>query len=254
MCTLTILRRNGQTLVTMNRDEARGRHEGDLVKGQIQGIGYLHPLDAQGGGSWFGCNNQGLIAALLNRYQDPQQAGLRSRGALVTQALRLGKLERALESLNQQSMAPYNPFELLLIDGQQIQRLSWNGQVLLRRSIERREFMISSSKLHPEQTLPNRRALFAEWQKHHGRDESLAQSVLKFFHMQQDSAQPQHSVLMDRSDAHSKSICQVSANNSGLEFCYYPTQSLSRVREQGCQAIEAIERYQLDLQEEQSYA
>ena len=73
MCTLTVYSGKKRCVVTMNRDELRTRKEaGVLHSKSINDIRFFHPVDLVSGGTWFGVNNQGVILALLNRYQAPQ--------------------------------------------------------------------------------------------------------------------------------------------------------------------------------------
>src|SRR5438874_12785391 len=91
MCTLVILRRpehEWPVIIGANRDEMidraakpPGRHWPDRTE-------VVAGLDLLAGGSWLGINDWGVAAANLNRHGSLGPAtGLRSRGALVLEAL-----------------------------------------------------------------------------------------------------------------------------------------------------------------------
>jgi len=76
--------------------------------------------DLQAGGTWLGVNRKGWLAALTN-YRQPVRDALErpSRGALVSGFLQGNRSARAyLESVAMEA-ATYNPFNLLVYDGQQ---------------------------------------------------------------------------------------------------------------------------------------
>jgi len=115
MCTLVILLRPGHDwplILAANRDEqadrawrAPGRHWPDRPR-------VLAGLDEQAGGSWLGVNDEGLVAAVMNRAGTlGAESGKRSRGELVLQALDhrdARTAARALAGLNPQSYRPFN--------------------------------------------------------------------------------------------------------------------------------------------------
>jgi hypothetical protein len=120
MCTLLVLRRPGHEwplLVAGNRDELRerpwappARHWGDrpdVVAG----------LDRTGGGSWLGMNDNGVVAAVMNREGSLGPApGKRSRGELVLEALDHAEAREAAEALAALNPAAYRPFNLFVGD------------------------------------------------------------------------------------------------------------------------------------------
>ncbi len=120
MCTLVILRRPEAAwplILAANRDEldhrpwrAPARHwpdRPDVVAG----------LDVLGGGSWFGVNDDGLVAAVLNRPGTlGPEAGKRSRGELVLEALDHVEAKTAAEALLDINPGSYRPFNLVIAD------------------------------------------------------------------------------------------------------------------------------------------
>lgn len=120
MCTLVILRRPAHpwpVLVAANRDEmagrpwkAPGRHwsdRPDVVAG----------LDQLAGGSWLGMNDVGVVAAILNRVGTlGPEAGKRSRGELVLDALDHADAVDAAAALAELDGRAYRPFNMLVAD------------------------------------------------------------------------------------------------------------------------------------------
>ena len=120
MCTLVILRRPGHgwpVLVAANRDEmadrpwrAPGRHwerRQDIVAG----------LDLKAGGSWLGANDAGVVAGVLNRPGAlGPQAGKRSRGELVLEALEHPTAAGAADALRRIDGRDWRPFNLAIAD------------------------------------------------------------------------------------------------------------------------------------------
>lgn len=120
MCTIVILRRPQSTwpvLIAANRDEmanrpwmAPGRHwsdRPDVVAG----------MDQLAGGSWMGLNDTGVVAAMLNRIGTlGPQAGKRSRGELVLEALDHADAVDAAHALSDLDGRAYRPFNMLVAD------------------------------------------------------------------------------------------------------------------------------------------
>jgi hypothetical protein len=120
MCSVIILYRPGHDwpmLLAANRDEmherpwvAPGRHWPDrpeIVAGQ----------DLLAGGSWLGINDFGVVAGILNRRDTlGPQAGKRSRGELVLDALDFADADAAVEMLRELDAGAYRPFNMVVID------------------------------------------------------------------------------------------------------------------------------------------
>lgn len=120
MCTLVVLRRPDHAwplLVAGNRDEMRARpwlpparhwpDRADVVAGR----------DRVAGGSWFGVNDHGVIAAVMNRVGTlgPEE-GKRSRGELVLEALDHAEAFRAAEALADIDARAHRAFNLFVAD------------------------------------------------------------------------------------------------------------------------------------------
>jgi hypothetical protein len=120
MCTLVILRRSGHDwplLLAANRDEMAGRpwepparhwpDRGDVVGG----------IDLESGGSWLARNDQGVVAAILNRVGTLGPApGKRSRGELVLEAVDHADAGSAAVALADLDPAAWRSFNLVVAD------------------------------------------------------------------------------------------------------------------------------------------
>lgn len=123
MCTAIILHRPDHPwplVFAANRDEMKdrpwqppGRHWPD--RGQV-----VAGLDELAGGSWLGLNDDGLLAAALNRMGSlGPAAGKRSRGELVLEALDHADAASAARALAQLNSAAYRSFNLVVADAEQ---------------------------------------------------------------------------------------------------------------------------------------
>ncbi len=120
MCTVILLRRPGHDwplLVAANRDEMRDRPWRPPARHWPDRPDVLAGLDELAGGSWFGINDHGVIAAILNRRNTlGPQAGLRSRGELVLDALDHADATAAAEAAADLDARAYRGFNLILAD------------------------------------------------------------------------------------------------------------------------------------------
>jgi uncharacterized protein with NRDE domain len=123
MCTLLLAHRVRADLplvVAANRDEnyARASTPPQLLS---QAPRVLAGLDGRHAGSWMGVGEGGLFVGVTNqRTLHLPDANLRSRGAVVLEALRQGSVagvERYLATLDPQA---YNPFNLAFGDGESL--------------------------------------------------------------------------------------------------------------------------------------
>ena len=120
MCSIILLFRPGHDwpmLIAANRDEMRdrpwdppGRHWPDrpnVVAGR----------DRLAGGSWLGRNDEGVVAAALNREGSLGPApGMRSRGELVLEALDHADARSAAAALQDIDPAAYRTFNMIAAD------------------------------------------------------------------------------------------------------------------------------------------
>ena len=93
----------------------------------------LAPADAEAEGTWVGYNEDGLLAAVTNRWVDADLAAERSRGLLVRDCLSHESAEDAARAVeNAVREAEYDGFNLLLADANAAVLLEWDGQLAVR--------------------------------------------------------------------------------------------------------------------------
>lgn len=84
--------------------------------------------DLEAGGTWLGVTSTGRLAALTNyRTAQPQRMDAPSRGALVTDFLQGSMAGEAYLGALAASVHHYNPFNLLVFDGQELLGLESRG-------------------------------------------------------------------------------------------------------------------------------
>ncbi|HEX5078934.1 MAG TPA: NRDE family protein [Geminicoccaceae bacterium] len=120
MCTVVLLRRPRAPwplLLAANRDELRSRPWRPPARHWPDRPEVVAGLDVQAGGSWLGVNDDGVVAAVLNRVGSLGPAiGKRSRGELVLEALDHADAATAASALTDLNPEAYRPFNLLVAD------------------------------------------------------------------------------------------------------------------------------------------
>ncbi len=120
MCTLVILRRPGNDwplLLAANRDEMCQRTASRPARHWPDRPQVVAGLDLTGGGSWLGVNDEGLVAAVMNRTDTLGPApGKRTRGELVLEALDHAEAKAAAGALADLRPEAYRPFNLVIAD------------------------------------------------------------------------------------------------------------------------------------------
>ena len=121
-------------LLLANRDEFYARPALPLHWWEPAGNGtqLLAGRDLQGGGTWLGVSRTGRLAALTNfRTGEPQRTNTPSRGELVAAFLHSDLSADAYLQQLARHCGDYNPFNLLVFDGQQLMGLESRGAKVL---------------------------------------------------------------------------------------------------------------------------
>lgn len=120
MCSLVILRRPDHEwplLLGGNRDEMRNRAWLPPARHWPERSDVVAGLDQVAGGSWFGVNDDGVVAVVMNRVGTlGPQPNKRSRGELVLEALDHAEAARAAEALVELDARAYREFNLFIGD------------------------------------------------------------------------------------------------------------------------------------------
>lgn len=221
MCTLTVYRGADELRVTMNRDEARtrGPERAPDVYSTPNGIPWVGPLDSDSGGTWIGVNQGGVVACILNRYQDdhtytpPRKA--ESRGRLVPQAMQFYGVSEGLDYYRQDNvdLSPYPPFTLVLADRNASFALDWRGHgALQQRELGRPWVLMTSSSIEPEAVQAWRQKAFDSWcQQGAPNTHGLAD-----FHRYQPEDMAHYAPLMSRELSCTRSITSIRVSLSHM--------------------------------------
>lgn len=124
-------------LLLANRDEFYARPALPLHwwAPEPNGAQILAGKDVQGGGTWLGLSRTGRLAALTNfRSAEPQRSNTPSRGELVAGFLHSNLSADAYLQQLARHCGDYNPFNLLVFDGQQLMGLESRGAKVLRHA------------------------------------------------------------------------------------------------------------------------
>ncbi len=224
MCTVTVYRDADEMRVTMNRDEARtrGPERAPDVYETPNGIPWVGPLDSDSGGTWIGVNQRGVVACILNRYQDAPHytppPRVESRGRLVPQAMAFQRVSEGLDYYRQETvnLRPYPPFTLVLADRSTTVALDWRGHGPLQlRELDTPWTLLTSSSIEPDAVQAWRRDAFEDW----CRQGTPNTHGLADFHHYQPNDMAHFAPLMSRELSCTRSITAIQVSPS----CMLPT-------------------------------
>jgi len=123
MCTVVILRRpdhDWPVIIGANRDEMNDRPWLPPKRHWDERDHVIAGMDVLAGGTWLGVNDDGLVAAILNRRNSLGPApGLRSRGELPLEALDHAEAAIAAKALASLEPQSYRTFNLLIADARE---------------------------------------------------------------------------------------------------------------------------------------
>ncbi|MGJ8633610.1 MAG: NRDE family protein [Luteolibacter sp.] len=196
--------------VLFNRDEQKKRPCADPPS--IQENEFLAPRDPAGGGTWLSVNKNGVIIALLNRWQDLSSTprNLRSRGLLVRDLATtpdVSSLEKQLETLD---LSRYAPFTLLAIDSRCELRWDWKDDTFTS-SVPASP--VSSSSFKTAEVLQTRDQIYNQLV-----GTRPSQATLEKFH--QEASQGAYSPRMCRPDAQTWSRSHIVVTGSQIHWKY----------------------------------
>jgi hypothetical protein len=134
MCTVVVLSRPQHAwplLLGANRDEMADRPADPPARHWPDRPNVVAGRDVLAGGSWLGMNDEGVVAAVMNRPDSLGPApGKRSRGELVLDALDHADAAAAAAALAQIEPNSYRPFNLLIADNRDGFWLAHRSEVL----------------------------------------------------------------------------------------------------------------------------
>ena len=165
MCSVIILRRpeheRWPLLLAANRDELATRDTGPPGRHWDDRPDVVAGLDREAGGSWLGLNDHGLVAAVLNRRGTlGPEAGKRSRGELVLEALDHADAEAAAAALAHLDPGAYRPFNLVVADATEAFWIRHAGDGMVRSvALEAGIAMLTAREVNDPQSPRIRRYL-----------------------------------------------------------------------------------------------
>lgn len=120
MCSVVVLVRPGHDwplILGANRDEMNDRPWDPPARHWPDRPNVTAGIDRLAGGTWLGVNDEGVVAAVLNRINSLGPApGKRSRGELVLEALDHATAEDAAAALGAIDPAAYRAFNMVIAD------------------------------------------------------------------------------------------------------------------------------------------
>ena len=132
MCTVVVLFRPSHPwplILAANRDEMRDRPWDPPARHWPDRPNVVAGRDQLADGTWLGLNDEGVVAAVLNRRHSlGPEAGFRSRGELPLEALDHAEATAAVDALSYLETASYRPFNLLVADNRGAFWLRSTGQ------------------------------------------------------------------------------------------------------------------------------
>jgi len=120
MCTVVVLYRPDHPwplLIAANRDEMENRPWQGPARHWPDRDFVVAGIDEMAGGTWFGINDDGVVAAVLNRMGTlGPKDGYRSRGELPLEALDHSNAQDAAKALSNLEATSYRAFNLVVAD------------------------------------------------------------------------------------------------------------------------------------------
>ncbi len=131
MCTIVIIRRPDHAwpvIIGANRDEMVSRPWEAPARHWPDRQNVVAGLDCLAGGTWLARNDEGVVAAVMNREHSlGPLPGKRSRGELPLEAVDHADATAAAEALKELDPDAYQPFNMLIADNQDAYWLCSNG-------------------------------------------------------------------------------------------------------------------------------
>lgn len=162
MCILMVIHRVLQDypiVLAANRDEYYDRPtQGPILLNRSPRI--WGGRDERAGGTWMGVNEHGVVVGLTNRRLHAEQEAdpeRRSRGLVCLEALQGRTVDEAVESLVTQPPQRYNPFNLLVMDHDNLLWVAYDDKPVIQ-SLQPGLHILANGELNDFETTRLRRA------------------------------------------------------------------------------------------------
>lgn len=226
MCTVSWTRRSDGYDLFFNRDERKTRGaEFPPALARRAGVAFVAPWDGERGGTWLAANEFGVALGLLNDYAATWRPAFgiesNSRGHIVTSCAMATNRAEVLRILRTQPLMRTPAFRLVVLSRDEAPLVvSWTDGVLRYRDGVQAPFL-SSSSFATDEVVAYRRARY-DAIAHTA--PGVTSAALAALHYEHDLARGAHSVLMQRSDASTRSVTHVSVDAGGVRLRYQPVQ------------------------------
>lgn len=246
MCTVSIFARATGVLVTMNRDEQRVRSESPSPQSSDD---CFFPVDSFTSGTWCGLHRKGYAFTLLNRYEsESQHQGTDSRGQIILELLKRDDSSAITRYMLAPNLYRFSPFDLLFINRVSLKHFSWDGEACQLReySLGQAPFFFTSSSERTAEVITYRQRLFSAFLDRS--PEPGPREILDDFHRLRDAELPQDGICVDRSEIHTKSICQIQILERSACFNYWSEADLNRSNREGVTQGPSCKTYYRNLE------
>ncbi len=220
MCTVTFIpKKNGDFILTSNRDEMPQRETLPPNVYNEEGINLLYPKDVVAGGTWIGLSSRERMVNLLNggfvaHTRKPSYP--KSRGLIVKELLMAKSSKDYIEYTD---FADMEPFTIILVEWHetlQLYQLVWDGEEKHLQKMKIQHTIWNSAPLYtPEMTL-----LRKEWFSDFLNTENLDAANILNFHRNAGAGDKHTDLLMDRGFIKTVSITQVEKSSKNLRMHY----------------------------------
>jgi hypothetical protein len=223
MCTVTVVPHEQGVRLLCNRDERRARPP--ALPPQVHALGRrraIFPVDPQGGGTWVGVNDSGLMVALLNVHRITGASGRaprQSRGLVVSELLRCRALTDVAAAVENLDSSAFEPFRVVIVHGADVAVATSLGSSPIDCSIRPLPAprLFTSSSLGDDLVGPPRQRLFERMVTRSASGWLGGQAC---FHDHQWSRRPEISVRMERNDALTVSRTTIDITERGPRLLY----------------------------------
>jgi len=220
MCTVTFIpKKNGDFILTSNRDELPQRETLPPAIYKEDGIDLLYPKDVVAGGTWIGLSSRERLVCLLNggfvaHTRKPYYP--KSRGLIVKELL---IAKNAIDYLKETDFTDMEPFTIIMVDWQeklQLYQLVWDGE---EKHLEKKNIQHTIWNSAPLYT-PEMTKMRKEWFSHFLDNESLDSATILNFHRNAGVGDKHLDLQIDRGFLKTVSITQIEKKEN-IKRMYY---------------------------------
>ncbi len=224
MCTLTLIKKADQIILTHNRDENINRPSPLDPQWHIyDGQKLWYPKDEKGGGTWMACSEDAVVCLLNGGFEKHEWAGpyRHSRGLVPLAAL---AFKNTLDFVVSYDFSNLEPFTIVHINSDRtIYAVVWDGKKVHTRLVEEETAIWSSSTLYSASIRADRSAIFQSFllSKAQPSPEEMVN-----FHNIADVGNTENNLIMKReSGVQTLSIFQVALGTTNFEANYLDLQT-----------------------------